>query len=131
MELRHASPATFSDTSLRFSKLLAERSQYWGVGDGAVVAFRVRTGVVFGGRSATTLDSFLRRSDCMRGANDVRGYPQNELGSAIYIARNIETRFPIPRESIRLSRFRAATGHFVEQCRLAVIPCLFPISSCA
>lgn len=97
IEVRHASPATFSDTSLRFSKLLAERSQYWGVGGGAVVAFRVRTGVVFG-RSLSDNRGFIPPQERLYagGPTTVRGYPQNELGSAIYIARNYEVRFPIP-----------------------------------
>ena len=48
LEARHASPITLSDSSLRFSKLLAERSQYWGIADGAVIAFRIRGGAVIG-----------------------------------------------------------------------------------
>jgi outer membrane protein insertion porin family/translocation and assembly module TamA len=97
IEVRHASPATFSDTSLRFSKLLAERSQYWGVGGGAVVAFRVRTGVVFG-RSFSDNTGFIPPQERLYagGPTTVRGYPQNELGSAIYIARNLEVRLPTP-----------------------------------
>jgi outer membrane protein insertion porin family/translocation and assembly module TamA len=97
VELRHASPVTFSDTSLRFSKMLAERSQYWSVGGGAVVAFRVRTGVVFG-RSFSDNTGFIPPQERLYagGPTTVRGYPQNELGSAIYIARNVEVRLPIP-----------------------------------
>jgi len=95
MEVRHASPITLSDASLRFNKMLAERSQYWGVGGGAVVAFRVRTGVVFG-RSLSDNTSFIPPQERLYagGPTTVRGYPQNELGSAIYVARNFRIVFP-------------------------------------
>jgi outer membrane protein insertion porin family/translocation and assembly module TamA len=97
VEARHASPATLSDTSLRFSKLLAERSQYWGIADGAVIAFRVRTGLVVG-RNFHDNTGFIPPQERLYagGPTTVRGYPQNELGSAIYIARNYEVRFPQP-----------------------------------
>src|SRR4029079_14433915 len=97
MEVRHASPITLSDASLRFNKMLAERSQYWGVGGGAVIAFRVRTGVVFG-RSLSDNTSFIPPQERLYagGPTTVRGYPQNELGSAIYVARSFEVRFPQP-----------------------------------
>ena len=96
-EVRHASPVTLSDTSLRFSKLLAERSQYWGISGGAVIAFRVRTGVVFG-RSLSDNTGFIPPQERLYagGPTTVRGYPQNELGSAIYIARNYEVVYPQP-----------------------------------
>ena len=97
LEVRHASPATLSDTSLRFSKLLVERSQYWGIPGGAVIAFRVRSGVVFG-RSLSDNTGFIPPQERLYagGPTTVRGYPQNELGSAIYIARNYEVVFPQP-----------------------------------
>jgi outer membrane protein assembly factor BamA len=97
VEARHASPATLSDTSLRFSKLLAERSQYWGIAGGAVIAFRVRGGLVVG-RSFHDNTGFIPPQERLYagGPTTVRGYPQNELGSAIYIARSYEVRFPQP-----------------------------------
>jgi outer membrane protein insertion porin family len=97
VEVRHASPATLSDTSLRFNKLIAERSQYWGITDGAVIAVRVRGGVVFG-RSLSDNTSFIPPQERLYagGPTTVRGYPQNELGSAIYIARNLDIVYPLP-----------------------------------
>ena len=97
IEVRHASPATLSDTSLRFSKLLAERSQYWGIGGRAVIAFRVRSGVVFG-RSLSDNTGFIPPQERLYagGPTTVRGFSQNELGSAIYIARSYEIVYPQP-----------------------------------
>ena len=94
IEARHASPFTLSDSSLRFSKLLAERSQYWGISGGAVIAMRVRGGVVFG-RSLRDNTGFIPPQERLYagGPTTVRGFPQNELGSAIYIARSYEVVF--------------------------------------
>lgn len=94
VEARHASPAIFSDSSLRFNKFLVERSQYWGIGP-AVFAFRVRGAVVFG-RSFTDNTGFVPPQERLYagGPTTVRGFSQNELGSAIYIARNYEVVFP-------------------------------------
>ncbi len=97
LEVRHASPATLSDSSLRFNKLLAERSQYWGIGGGAVIAFRVRSGVVFG-RSLNDNTGFIPPQERLYagGPTTVRGFSQNELGSSIYIARSYEIVYPQP-----------------------------------
>ncbi|HYN83407.1 MAG TPA: BamA/TamA family outer membrane protein [Gemmatimonadaceae bacterium] len=95
VEARHASPVTLSDSSLRFSKLLAERSQYWGIPGGAVIAFRVRGGIVFGRSLSNT--GFIPPQERLYagGPTTVRGFSQNELGSAIYIARSYEVAYPI------------------------------------
>jgi outer membrane protein insertion porin family/translocation and assembly module TamA len=95
VEARHASPVTLSDSSLRFSKLLVERSQYWGISNGAVIAFRVRGGVVFG-RSLSGNTGFIPPQERLYagGPTTVRGFSQNELGSAIYIARSYEVVYP-------------------------------------
>lgn len=87
LEARHASPWIGSDTALQFSKLVAERSHYWGVPGGGVVAFRMRGGAVFG-RSFGTTTGFIPPQERLYagGPTTVRGFSQNELGSAIYIA---------------------------------------------
>lgn len=97
VEARHASPITLSDSSLRFSKLLAERSQYWGISDGAVIAFRVRGGVVVG-RSLSGNTGFIPPQERLYagGPTTVRGFSQNELGSAIYIAPAYEIIYAKP-----------------------------------
>ncbi len=96
LEVRHASPIILSDSSLRFNKLLAERSQYWGIGGGAVIAFRVRSGVVFG-RSFNDNTGFIPPQERLYagGPTTVRGFSQNELGSSIYIARSYEIVYPL------------------------------------
>lgn len=87
LEARRASPLIGSDTALQFSKLVGERSHYWGVPGGAVVAFRMRGGAVFG-RSFGTTTGFIPPQERLYagGPTTVRGFSQNELGSAIYIA---------------------------------------------
>jgi outer membrane protein assembly factor BamA len=97
IEARHASPLTLSDSSLRFSKLLVERSQYWGISDGAVLAFRVRGGVVIG-RSLSGNTGFIPPQERLYagGPTTVRGFSQNELGSAIYLARSYVIVYPKP-----------------------------------
>jgi outer membrane protein insertion porin family len=89
VEARHASPYIGSDTALQFNKLVAERSHYWGIPGGAVIAFRVRGGAVFG-RSFGTTTGFIPPQERLYagGPTSVRGFPQNELGSAIYISNN-------------------------------------------
>jgi outer membrane protein insertion porin family len=91
IEARHASPYIGSDTALQFNKLVAERSHYWGIPGGAVIAFRVRGGAVFG-RSFGTTTGFIPPQERLYagGPTSVRGFPQNELGSAIYIANRYE-----------------------------------------
>jgi len=95
VEARHASTYILSDSALQFNKLLAERSQYWGQPGGAVIAFRVRGGAVFG-RSFGTVTGFIPPQERLYagGPNSMRGFPQNELGSAIYVADSYELRTP-------------------------------------
>ena len=91
VEARHASAYIGSDTALQFNKLVAERSHYWGIPGGAVIAFRVRGGAVFG-RSFGTTTGFIPPQERLYagGPTSVRGFPQNELGSAIYIAESYQ-----------------------------------------
>ena len=89
IEARHASPIIGSDTALAFNKIVAERSHYWGVGGGSVIAVRLRGGAVFG-RSFGNTTGFIPPQERLYagGPTSVRGFPQNELGSAIYIAES-------------------------------------------
>jgi outer membrane protein insertion porin family/translocation and assembly module TamA len=88
-EARHASPIIGSDTALQFNKIVAERSQYWGLPGGPVIAFRLRGGAVFG-RSFGNATGFIPPQERLYagGPTSVRGFSQNELGSAIYIAQS-------------------------------------------
>ncbi len=96
VEARHSSPFILSDTALQFNKIVGERSHYWGIGSGTVVAFRVRSGAVFG-RSFGTTTGFIPPQERLYagGPTTVRGFSQNELGSSIYIARSFSVVTPL------------------------------------
>ena len=87
VEARHSSPAILSDTALQFNKFVGDASWYINAGGGNVLAFRIRGGVVYG-RSLGSATGFIPPSERLYagGPTTVRGFAQNELGSAIYIA---------------------------------------------
>ncbi|MDQ6689876.1 MAG: BamA/TamA family outer membrane protein [Gemmatimonadota bacterium] len=87
LEARHSSPVILSDTALQFNKFVGDASRYIGVGGGNVLALRIRGGVVYG-RSLGSATGFIPPSERLYagGPTTVRGFAQNELGSAIYIA---------------------------------------------
>jgi outer membrane protein assembly factor BamA len=91
-EVRHASPAILSDPTLRFNKLQGEAARYVGFGGGNVLALRLRSGVVFGKTFGSAI-GFVPPQERLYagGPTTVRGFNQNELGSAIYIANNFDT----------------------------------------
>jgi outer membrane protein insertion porin family/translocation and assembly module TamA len=110
VEARHASPWIGSDTALQFNKLIAERSHYWGLPGGSVIAFRLRGGAVFG-RSFGNTTGFIPPQERLYagGPTSVRGFPQNELGSAIYLARSYRL-VPPPESGIPDSVFALDSG---------------------
>jgi outer membrane protein insertion porin family len=87
VEYRHSSPAILSDTALQFNKFVGDASRYINAGGGNVFAFRIRGGVVYG-RTLGSATGFIPPSERLYagGPTTVRGFAQNELGSAIYIA---------------------------------------------
>jgi outer membrane protein insertion porin family/translocation and assembly module TamA len=91
-EIRHASPLVLSDTGLQFNTLLGEASRYVSLGGGNVLAMRVRGGAVFG-RSFHSNTGFIPPQERMYagGPSSVRGFAQNELGAATYIAASYDT----------------------------------------
>lgn len=97
IEGRHASPAIFSDQSLQFNKFQGEASRYWGLGGGNVFAVRLRAGAVFGKNFGAAL-GFIPPQERLYagGPTSVRGFNQNELGSAVYIAPHYDIIFPPP-----------------------------------
>jgi outer membrane protein assembly factor BamA len=80
-EARYSSPWVLSDSALRFSTLLGDVARYVSVGNGNVLAFHLRAGEVFG-------RGFIPPQERLYagGPTSVRGFPQNELGAATYIA---------------------------------------------
>jgi outer membrane protein assembly factor BamA len=91
-EIRHASPLVFSDSGLQFNTLLGEASRYIAIGGGNVLAMRVRGGLVFSG-SFRTNEGFIPPQERLYagGPSSVRGFAQNELGAATYIAPSYST----------------------------------------
>jgi outer membrane protein insertion porin family len=87
VEVRHSSPAILSDSGLQFNKLVGDASRYFNMGGGNVLAFRIRGGIVYG-RNFSSATGFIPPSERLYagGPATVRGFAQNELGSAIYIA---------------------------------------------
>lgn len=91
-EIRIASPAVLSDAALQFNTLLGEVSRYLPAGGGNVLALHLRAGAVFGAGFKTTT-GFIPPQERMYagGPNSVRGFAQNELGGATYIAERYDT----------------------------------------
>ena len=100
VEARHASRFILSDTALQFNKIVGERSHYWGIGNSSVIAFRVRSGAVFG-RSFGNITGFIPPQERLYagGPTTVRGFSQNELGSSIYIANAEDFNIVMPSAS--------------------------------
>jgi len=99
LEGRHASPIIGSDTLLQFNKFLADVAYYRSItgGDGVVLATRLRVGGVLGtslrnlsGIFSAQKGTFIPPEERLYagGSNTVRGFRQNELGPAVYIARD-------------------------------------------
>ena len=87
VEARHSSPVILSDSALQFNKFVGDASRYINAGGGNVLAFRIRSGIVYG-RTLGSATGFIPPSERLYagGPTTVRGFAQNELGSAIYIA---------------------------------------------
>lgn len=91
LEGRHASRATLADSGLAFNKVLGDFARYWPFGS-SVIAVRLRAGGVFSGGFGG-VRNFIPPEERLfaGGPTTVRGFPQNELGSAIYVASRFDT----------------------------------------
>ncbi|HUR92749.1 MAG TPA: BamA/TamA family outer membrane protein [Gemmatimonadaceae bacterium] len=94
-EARHASKLTLADNSLGFNKILGDAARYWGIGARNVIAVRFRAGGLLG-PSLGDPTRFVPPEERLfaGGPTTVRGFSQNELGSAIYIATQFDTLYP-------------------------------------
>jgi outer membrane protein insertion porin family/translocation and assembly module TamA len=110
LEARHSSPAILSDTALQFNKFVGDASRYINAGGGNVLALRVRGGVVYG-RTLGSATGFIPPSERLYagGPTTVRGFAQNELGSAIYIASGYQV-FPPSATGLTDTVVRDTTG---------------------
>jgi outer membrane protein assembly factor BamA len=94
LELRTAGPHTASDEGLEFNKMLADGAIYRRVSDGIVLAARLRAGIVTGPSLSFTKDApYVPPHERLfaGGPTTVRGFSQNELGPAVYIAARYDT----------------------------------------
>lgn len=91
MEYRHASTLIGSSEDVQFNKLVGDGSRYWRVGDGQVLAARLRVGRVLG-RSLGDVEFIPPQERLYAGGpSSVRGYGQNELGPLLYVVNRIDT----------------------------------------
>lgn len=95
LEGRHSSPVIFSNRNLQFNKVVGDAARYIGTAGGTVFAFRIRGGSVFG-RTFGAATGFVPPQERLYagGPTTVRGFAQNELGSAIYISSGLPKVFP-------------------------------------
>src|SRR5262245_806182 len=84
-EGRVSVPAFGSDVNLTFYKLTGDLAIYRPVTSHVTFATRFRAGFVTGGRTAGTNKPPPQERLYAGGANSVRGFQQNELGSLIYL----------------------------------------------
>jgi outer membrane protein assembly factor BamA len=94
LEFRTAGAYTGSDPGLRFNKMLVDGAGYSPVGNGIVLAARVRFGAVVGpSLSFSNATLFVPQQERLfaGGPTTVRGFSQNELGPAAYIPSGYDT----------------------------------------
>lgn len=105
LEGRHASTLIGSDDDQQFNKVLADVAWYRSLSrnDGIVFAARLRGGAVLGNRlrfssllAAAGSQQFIPPEERLYagGSTTVRGFRQNELGPAVYIADDVEGGVP-------------------------------------
>jgi outer membrane protein insertion porin family/translocation and assembly module TamA len=111
LEARHSSPAIFSNRNLQFNKVVGDAARYIGTAGGTVLAFRLRAGTVFG-RTFGAATGFVPPQERLYagGPTTVRGFAQNELGSAIYISNEFEAVPTPPPNSETQTIVRNTTG---------------------
>jgi len=93
-EFRTAGAFTGSDRSLRFNKMLFDGASYRALSEDVVVAARLRLGAVVGSNFSFGNDAlFVPPHERLfaGGPTTVRGFSQNELGPAVYIASTFDT----------------------------------------
>ncbi len=86
--LRHSSAFTGSDATQRFNKVVTDASWYWRANDGSTFIAHVQLGSLLGrGGGGAPQQERLYAG----GPTTVRGFRQNELGPAVYLASRYDT----------------------------------------
>jgi outer membrane protein insertion porin family/translocation and assembly module TamA len=94
VEFRTAGPYTGSDPKLQFNKPLVDGAAYYPLNRDIVLAARLRFGAVLGSNFNFASSSvFIPQQERLfaGGQTTVRGFPQNELGPAVYIPLSYDT----------------------------------------
>ena len=94
VEFRTAGAYTGSDQSLRFNKMLFDGAVYRPLNNAVVLAARLRVGAVVGPNFSFGNDALYvppHERLFAGGPTTVRGFSQNELGPAVYIAPAFDT----------------------------------------
>jgi outer membrane protein insertion porin family/translocation and assembly module TamA len=94
VEIRTAGRHTGSDPALQFNKVLFDGAVYRPLSPGVVLAARLRVGAVVGpSLTFSQATPYVPPHERLfaGGPTTVRGYPQNELGPAVYIAAAYDT----------------------------------------
>lgn len=94
LEFRTAGTHTGSDRALQFNKVLFDGAVYRPLNDDVVLAGRIRLGAVVGpSLSFTNAALYVPPQERLfaGGPTTVRGFPQNQLGPAVYIASVYDT----------------------------------------
>lgn len=86
IQLRHASSAIGSDSSIQFTKALSELAAYHPLGRRTVFAWRVRFGSTFSPREQGVQSIPTEERFYAGGPTTVRGFRQNELGPVVRVA---------------------------------------------
>lgn len=87
VSLRHASTLIGSDRTQQFNRGTGDVTWYRALGGGVTLTGHMRGGLVFGGGTSLSLNSFIPPQERLYagGPTTVRGFRQNELGPAVYI----------------------------------------------
>jgi outer membrane protein assembly factor BamA len=93
LDARHASRVVGSDPLQAFNQLTGAASWYQRVGEGLVLAARLRLGAVLGSSFTQGDSRFVPPQERLYagGPNTVRGFRQNELGPVVYLANEYDT----------------------------------------
>ena len=92
LSLRHASPATASDSAFRFSTAVVDAALYRPLSGAVTLALRLQLGTVFGSNESLVPPQERLYAG---GPTTVRGFRQNELGPIAYVMNDAPRQLPL------------------------------------